>query len=495
MNSEVRIDALMQQSRVKFGTSGARGLVTHMTDFVCAAYTLAFLDSLRDSGRIARATSVVVGGDLRPSTPRIARAVSFAAESLGHPVEWAGYVPSPAVALRGLETSSPSIMVTGSHIPDDRNGIKFNTPEGEITKEDEAAVRARAVTLPDVFDEAGAFLPTVAPPLPDPAEAALHGYRQRFLRAFPPGCLTGLTLGIYGHSAVGRDLLVSLYEELGATVLPLGFSDTFIPVDTEAIRDEDMALARRWAASHRLDAILSTDGDSDRPLTFDESGHPIRGDVSGIITARFLGADAVATPVSCNSAVELSREFSQVLRSKIGSPFVIEKMEQARRAGAKAIVGYEANGGFLTLSNLVLGGGRELPALPTRDAVIVHLALLLSAKSSGMKLSEVLAQLPARFTASGRDQAFSQKRSEKLLKRLSTMNPGEHRDAFGLGPLFTIDTTDGMRFSFEAGEIVHLRPSGNAPELRCYAEASSEQRAEELVVIGLAVARKLAPEK
>jgi phosphomannomutase len=287
--------------------------------------------------------------------------------------------------------------------------------------------------------------------------------------------------------------LVSLYQELGARVLPLGFSDTFIPVDTEAIRDEDISLARKWAASHRLDAIVSTDGDSDRPLTFDETGHPIRGDVSGIITARFLGADAVATPVSCNTAVESSGAFTRVLRTKIGSPFVIEKMEQARRAGAKSVVGYEANGGFLTLSTLALEGGRELPALPTRDAVIVHLALLLSAKRGGKKLSELLRELPSRFTASGRDQTFSKVRSGKLLKRLANMDPAERRETFGLGPLLTIDTTDGMRFSFEAGDIVHLRPSGNAPELRCYAEASTEERARELVVIGLALANRLCP--
>jgi hypothetical protein len=45
-----------------------------------------------------------------------------------------------------------------------------------------------------------------------------------------------------------------------------------------------------------------------------------------------------------------------------------------------------------------------------------------------------------------------------------------------------LDRTDGLRITFENGEIVHLRPSGNAPELRCYTEAASEARAQELNV-------------
>ncbi len=44
----------------------------------------------------------------------------------------------------------------------------------------------------------------------------------------------------------------------------------------------------------------------------------------------------------------------------------------------------------------------------------------------------------------------------------------------------SIDQTDGLRITLVNGEIVHLRPSGNAPELRCYAEAASQARASEL---------------
>jgi phosphomannomutase len=58
----------------------------------------------------------------------------------------------------------------------------------------------------------------------------------------------------------------------------------------------------------------------------------------------------------------------------------------------------------------------------------------------------------------------------------------------------SLDVVDGLRITFRSGEIVHLRPSGNAPELRCYTEADSEARAARLCRIALdAVASGLGP--
>lgn len=51
-----------------------------------------------------------------------------------------GVVPTPALALYGLNIGAASLMVTGSHIPADRNGIKFCRPDGDIGKQDEMQV-------------------------------------------------------------------------------------------------------------------------------------------------------------------------------------------------------------------------------------------------------------------------------------------------------------------------------------------------------------------
>ncbi|MDF3625661.1 hypothetical protein [Brytella acorum] len=53
------------------------------------------------------------------------------------------------------------------------------------------------------------------------------------------------------------------------------------------------------------------------------------------------------------------------------------------------------------------------------------------------------------------------------------------------GELIHLDETDGVRMTFARNEIVHLRPSGNAPELRVYVEADTPARAAELLAVGL----------
>lgn len=487
MARSASIQELSNTSGVKFGTSGARGLVVDMTDQVCAAYTIAFLNSLENESRPG--APLAIGGDLRPSTPHILSAIHRAAESIGREVHNLGRIPSPAVALYGLENRCPTVMVTGSHIPADRNGMKFTTEHGEITKADEARILAQVVELPLEFDEQGRL--TVAP-LPAVRSIAAERYVARYLDAFPKDCLAGLKLGVYAHSAVGRDTLEQIYGGLGAEVERIGHSDEFIPVDTEAIRPEDIALAREIVPQRGLFSLVSTDGDSDRPLTSDERGQWFRGDVSGILTSRYFSADGVSCPVSCNEALELSGLFPKIKRTRIGSPFVIEGMAALAREGAKRIVGYEANGGFLHQSPLQVPGGGTLAPLPTRDPVIVHLAMILLARAQKKKLSELYALLPPRFTASGRDQSFATSRSTALIDRLTLACDEELAGLLGLGALRRRDQTDGLRLTFESGEILHLRPSGNAPELRIYAEANTDARSEALVAEGLKLAQRLA---
>src|SRR5512139_514059 len=111
---KVSIAELMATSGVAFGTSGARGLATAMTDRVCYAYTRGFIHYLETigEGQVGK-RAIAVAGDFRPSTGRIMEAVSLAAESTGWRVIHCGRIPSPAVALFGLEQGLPAIMVTG----------------------------------------------------------------------------------------------------------------------------------------------------------------------------------------------------------------------------------------------------------------------------------------------------------------------------------------------------------------------------------------------
>ncbi|WP_336945281.1 phosphomannomutase [Asaia sp. HN010] len=476
----------MARSGVAFGTSGARGLVTAMTDAVCYAYTVGYLKHLSSVGEFAPGVAVAIAGDLRPSTPRIMRACVAAVIQMKGEAVLCGQVPTPALCSHAFAQGIPSLMVTGSHIPSDRNGIKFNRAHGEFLKSDETAMRGQDVDLPaGWFDTAGALITDID--LPETFDV-VPDYITRYTDFFGSEALSGLKLGIYQHSAVGRDVLTQIVTALGGLALPLGRSDIFIPVDTEAVRPEDETLAHGWSAEHALDAILTTDGDSDRPLLADEGGNWLRGDVLGIITARFLGAAAVTTPVSSNTALEKAGFAQEVHRTRIGSPFVVESMTQAALKGVVPSVGYEANGGFLLASPVTLEG-RTIPSLPTRDAVLPMLCALVSARQFGSTLGALIRKLPPRFTMSDRLAEIPTVISQAKIEKLRSA-PEKVAESLGFltacGPLSHVDETDGVRMTFKSGENIHLRPSGNAPELRIYVEADTQERAEHLLATGLA---------
>jgi phosphomannomutase len=481
--TQIKISELMAKSGVAFGTSGARGLVSDMTDAVCFAYAQAFLQYLNATNQWAAGGAVVIGGDLRSSTPRMMRACAAACVQMGARVVYAGLTASPAVALYGFTHGMPSMMVTGSHIPDDRNGVKFNTPTGEILKSDELGMAAQTVGLADDwFDDACQL--RLEYDLPAVNAAVAQEYVARYTQTFGADLLKGVRVGVYQHSSVGRDLMLTILAALGADALPLGRAETFIPVDTEAIRYEDVVLAQQWAANGDFDALVSTDGDADRPLVSDERGRWLRGDVLGVLCARFLGCADLATPVSSNTVVEKSHWFDSVTRTKIGSPYVIGAMNDLLAQGKTAVAGYEANGGFL-LASSVDCAGQTLAALPTRDALIVMIAVLALSRAQALPVSELAAALPARFTVSDRIKAFP---TELGLRKIAALSPKAGADCSGLTQMFGgiagavahVSEVDGLRMTFENDEVIHLRPSGNAPELRCYTEAATMARAQEI---------------
>jgi phosphomannomutase len=535
-----------------FGTSGLRGLVKDITDLEAYINVKAALRYFLSIGDMRANSGVVIAGDLRPSTDRIMRACAQAIVDSGYRVENAGKIPTPALISHAISTGRAGVMVSGSHIPFDRNGIKLNKSAGEVLKSDEPGItgeveRVRAeeygrTAANSLFDASGMLKrPPDLPPLDGAAE---ESYVRRYLQSFDARGLSGLRVLVHQHSAVGRDILPRILRELGAEVVTAGRSETFVPIDTENITGEQLdrleAFALAAEASGRpLHAIVSTDGDSDRPLVTavlsaaevqagDRRVRFLPGDLLGIVVAEYLRADGAAVPISANDAVErrMGERGSLLLKTKIGSPYVVAALEELRRDGKHGrIVGWEANGGFLTGSDIALSAG-TLAALPTRDSTLPILASLFAAAEQRSGLAALWNRLPARFGRAGLIDNVAIEVSQAILASLipsgdaievefdgagrafDRSSPGvmptllaqaatadwQRRKvtltrfftpALGFDDIVRINVLDGIRVYFRNGDVAHIRPSGNAPQLRLYANSDSQARADQIVELGL----------
>jgi len=464
-------------SSLKFGTSGLRGLSADLIGRASALYATAFARYLLKSGHAKSGDLVLVGRDFRESSPAISATCIGALKRAGLTPIDCGTLPTPALALYGLQLKGASLMITGSHIPADRNGIKFYRPDGEIDKRDEVAISEEALAIGDsVLDETPATAENRT------AETAVL-FLERNKSLLPSGSLAGLTVGVYQHSTVARDLFGEVLSHYGARVVPLGRSESFIPVDTEAVSPETIRLMKGWAPEQGLDAIVSADGDGDRPLVADETGEPLRGDLLGLIAANFLGAQVVVTPVTSNSGIESAGSYS-VIRTRVGSPYVIAGMDEAVAAGKANVMGFEANGGTLTASRFSVEG-KPFEPLPTRDSFLPILATLYAAAKAREPLSAVAGSYRLPFAAADRLENFPVETSAALMAylRASDANLADF-----LKPIATVASKsdiDGLRVTLVDNRIIHFRPSGNAPEMRCYVEASTESEAKALLEQGL----------
>ena len=537
---------------LKFGTSGRRGLVVHLTQLEIYTNVLAeirYLKSLkRSEGGIQAGDDFYYAYDLRPSSIQyvgngrggICQAVEQTLKDEGMRPINLGAIPTPALTYYAVKNARGSIMVTGSHIPFDRNGYKLNTSKGELLKKDEKPIndgvevaREELLTQPyaeSLFDDQGVFRNAQSDLLPATTEGKA-AYIQRYVDFFKGETLQGMKLLAYQHSAVGRDLLVDILQKLGAEVTPAGRSDTFVPIDTEAIDQAQLSTVRNLITETggTFDAVVSTDGDSDRPLLLAPEGNELRffgGDLLGMVVAEFLRADAVVVPISTNDAIDRG-PLARITAPKaiIGSPYVITGIERAISKGGHRVCGWEANGGFLTGSDIERNGN-VLTALLTRDAMLPIICALFAAHNRHITLPELFATLPHRFSRASLIRNFPRATSMKMIERFSPpraimqevsyqpdqiiAQDSEHatlevtkpeakqldqireelQTVFsaksGFAPIARLNYTDGVRIIFANGDVAHCRPSGNADDLRIYAVADKQERADAIASQGVA---------
>jgi len=107
--------------------------------------------------------------------------------------------------------------------------------------------------------------------------------------------------------------------------------------------------------------------------------------------------------------------------------------------------------------------------------------VLTSARKAKRPLSAYAASFALPVALADRFENFPVENSARLMTRLLASRAACDQFFSPLGVVQKRNSTDGLRVTLSDGAVVHLRPSGNAPEFRCYVEAATQAEAEALL--------------
>ena len=316
-----------------------RGLVGSEIDDAFVADTgAAFARLLRAEAAGGPAPTVVVGHDMRESSPELAAAFARGVTAQGLDVINIGLASTDQLYFASGQLDCPGAMFTASHNPAAYNGIKLCRAAAKPVGEDTglAGIRAELIDGVPAYD---------GPPGRLSARDVLDEYGQ-FLRALvdvselrPLRVAVDAGNGMAGHTAP------AVLGAIGSiTVLPLYFEldGSFPNHEANPLEPANLVDLRRFVVDTGADIGLAFDGDADRCFVVDERGEPVSPSaITALVAARELdresGATVIHNLITSRAVPEVIAEHGGVgLRSRVGHSYI-----KALMASSGAIFGGE----------------------------------------------------------------------------------------------------------------------------------------------------------
>jgi phosphomannomutase len=439
-----------------FKAYDVRGIVGETIDArIVEAVGAAFVDVLGLSGK-----TVLVGGDMRPSSPEFIDAFARGAAARGGNVEKIGLISTDELyyACGALEAAGATF--TASHNPAQYNGIKLAKPgaqpvssetglkeiqkaaedylaAGEITP----AEAAGTVTERDVLADYAAYLRNLVD---------LSGIRPLKVVVDAGNGMAGLTT----PAVLGDTLLPALPLE----IVPLYFEldGTFPNHPANPLEPENLRDLQKAVVEHGADIGLAFDGDADRCFVIDENGDPVSPSaITGLVARREI---ARAKAQGENEPI--------IIHNLITSRAVPELVEHDGGRPVRTRVGHSFIKAVMAKEGAVFGGEhsahyyfRDFWNADTGMLAAMHVLAALGGQDR--PLSELGAEYEP-YVSSGEINSEIEDKAAAVARV---------REAYG-GPEVAIDELDGTTFSAADGSWwFNLRPSNTEPYLRFNGEA------------------------
>ncbi|HEU5004200.1 MAG TPA: phosphomannomutase/phosphoglucomutase [Actinomycetota bacterium] len=394
------------------------------------------------------APSIVVGRDMRLSSPALAAAFIEGARGRGVDVVDIGEVSSDALYYASGVLDAPGAMFTASHNPARYNGIKMCKAGAAPVGQDTGLAEVREGAEADLPAGNGAGALTT--------KDVVEDFARHVTSFVDAGRLRPLTVAVDAGNGMAGKMIPPLFAHLPVRLVPLYFeldgsfpNHPADPIQAANLKDLQAAVLREGA-----DLGLAFDGDADRVFLVDEKAELVSGSLTtALVATRVLARNPGASIVHnliCSRIVPetIAAHGGTPIRSRVGHSFIKQVM-----AESGAAFGGEHSGHYYFRDNF------------RADSGMICSMFVLEALSAGdQPLSEVLAPY-RKYWDSG-------ERNTEVADPVAKMKELEQAHADG-----TVDWMDGLTVNYHDWWF-NARPSNTEPLLRLNVEASSAEDGE-----------------
>ncbi len=394
--------------------------------------------------------TIVIGEDMRPSSPTLADAFSAGATSNGMDVIRIGLASTDMLYFASGKLNMPGAMFTASHNPAEYNGIKLcKSGARPIGKESGLAAIERYVVEGSPI--------AVRPVGMETRRNMLDEYVTHLLSLVDVSDIRPLKIVIDAGNGMAGYTARPVFDRLNAEIFELYFEldGTFPNHDANPIDPKNLKDLQKAVLKHKADIGLAFDGDADRCFLVDEKGEIVNpSTLTGLIAERellkFPKSSVIYNLISSRSVAEIVNENGgTAIRSRVGHSYIKKLM-----ADTGAIFGGEHSGHFYF---------RDFWCADSGMLAALHAVAALGTQSS--PLSKILKKYQRYFSSGEINSTVSDPAS------ILAVVEGVYGKKAGV----TLDHLDGLTVSADAWWF-NLRPSNTEPLLRLNVEANTQAR-------------------
>ena len=403
-----------------------------------------FLEQEREPG------TVVVGEDMRPSSPTLASAFSAGVTSQGLDVIRIGLASTDMLYFASGKLNLPGAMFTASHNPAAYNGIKLCLSGARpIGKESGLVTIENLVTegTPMAMRNLGV----------EKSQNLLEEYVDHLLTLVDVSKIRPLKIVIDAGNGMGGYTAPAVFKRLNAEVIEMYFEldGTFPNHEANPIDPENLIDLQKAVKKHKADIGLAFDGDADRCFLVDEKGDLVNPSALTALIAtrelkRYPASNIIYNLISSRAVKEVVEENGgSAIRSRVGHSYIKKLM-----AETDAVFGGEHSGHFYFRDFWKADSGMlaALHAIAALGETDTSLSKLLSSFNRYHSSGEINSTVP------------DAKAAMELIEKIYSKKDGVE-----------VDHLDGLTINGDTWWF-NLRASNTEPLLRLNVEASTEAR-------------------